>query len=188
MLISPSYRALNSALHEGGKYGRHGDRWADQVRGLIDRYQASSVLDYGCGQGSLGRALGPVVREYDPAIAGKDSAPIPADLVICTDVLEHIEPDCLPDVLTHIYALSRTACFVVISTRPAQKFLADGRNAHLIVEGDDFWRERLLDHFTVRDWTSLDQEIAAVLEPLRGAIALRGLVRKFWREVTRKLR
>lgn len=188
MLISQSYRALNSALHAGGNYGRHGDKWADQVRDLVERYGAGTVLDYGCGQGSLGRALGPLVREYDPAIAGKDSAPVPADLVVCTDVLEHIEPDCLSDVLTHLYALSRTACFVVISTRPAQKFLADGRNAHLIVEDDDFWRERLLDHFVVREWIPLDREFAAVLEPLRGVAALRGLGRKFWREAVRRPR
>lgn len=188
MLISQSYRALNSALHEGGKYGRHGDKWADKVRHLIDLYQACSVLDYGCGQGSLGRALGQIVREYDPAIAGKDSAPVPADLVVCTDVLEHIEPDCLSDVLAHLYSLSRTACFVVISTRPAQKFLADGRNAHLIVESDDFWRVRLLEHFFVREWIPLDREFAAVLEPLRGRAALHGLARKFWREAIRRPR
>ncbi|MBC2651533.1 class I SAM-dependent methyltransferase [Novosphingobium aerophilum] len=182
MLITQSYRALNRALHAGGQFGLYGDKWADQISGLVERYGAVSILDYGCGQGSLGRALGPIVREYDPAISGKDGAPVPADLVVCTDVLEHIEPECLPDVLAHLYALSRTACFVVIATRPAQKLLADGRNAHLIVEDDDFWRERLLEHFTVREWVPLDREFAAVLEPLRGVAALRGLARKLRRE------
>lgn len=177
MLISDTYRALNASLHEGGNYGRHGDKWAGDVKKLIDRYGAKSVLDYGCGQGSLGRTLGPIVQEYDPAIPGKDVLPLPVDLVVCTDVLEHIEPECLGNVLDHLRALSRQACFVVISTRAAKKFLADGRNAHLIVETDDFWRKHLTNRFSIVEWTSLDQEFAAVLEPLTGFAALAGLFR-----------
>lgn len=177
MLISDNYRALNASLHQGGNYGRHGDKWAGDVTRLIEKYGAQSVLDYGCGQGSLGSSLGPIVREYDPAIPGKDVLPLPVDLVVCTDVLEHIEPECLADVLDHLRALSRQACFVVISTRAAKKFLADGRNAHLIVEDDDFWRQHLANRFAIVEWISLDQEFAAVLEPLTGAAALAGLLR-----------
>jgi hypothetical protein len=177
MLISDLYRALNAILHEGGNYGRHGDKWAGEVTRLINRYDAKSVLDYGCGQGSLARSVGPIVQEYDPAIAGKDALPLPADLVVCTDVLEHIEPECLADVLDHLRALSRLACFVVISTRAAKKFLADGRNAHLIVKDDDFWRQHLANRFAIVEWTNFDQEFAALLEPLTGMAAITGLFR-----------
>lgn len=168
MLISDSYRHLNTDLHSGGNYGRHGDKWADKVVRLAAQYHAGSVLDYGCGQGSLARALDLDVREYDPAIAGKSARPDPADLVVCTDVLEHIEPDCLDDVLTHLCGLARTTCFVVVATRPAKKVLADGRNAHLIVESDDFWRARFASRFKIVSWEPLVEEFAAVLEPLRG--------------------
>jgi len=183
MLISDTYRALNGNLHEGGNYGRHGDKWAGEVTRLINRYGAKSVLDYGCGQGSLAQSLGPIVQEYDPAIANKDALPLPADLVVCTDVLEHIEPECLSDVLDHLRALSRLACFAVISTRAAQKFLADGRNAHLIVENDDFWRQHLANRFAIVEWTNLDQEFATVLEPLTGVAAIAGLFRSTLRSL-----
>ena len=81
------------------------------------------------------------IREYDPAVPGKDAEPQPADLVICTDVLEHIEPDCLNDVLDHIRQVSLKYAFVNVSTRPAVKFLQDGRNAHLIIQPADWWRD-----------------------------------------------
>lgn len=176
MLITDSYRKLNSDLHAGGNYGRHGDKWAERVDQLVQEYHAATVLDYGCGQGSLGRALGEIVREYDPAIPEKSATPSPVDLVVCTDVLEHIEPACLGDVLDHLRDLSRKACFVVIATRPAQKFLADGRNAHLIVETDDYWRKQLGMRFRMVGYEPMAGEFASVLEPLRGWRALIGRV------------
>ena len=182
MLISDSYRRLNSDLHAGGNYGRNGDKWATRVAEISDRYDASTILDYGCGQGSLARALGARVQEYDPAIVDKSAAPLPADLVVCTDVLEHIEPDCLGDVLDHLRRLSRKACFVVVATRPAMKFLADGRNAHLIIEQDEFWRGRLNRRFKILSWEPMTGEFAAVLEPLKGWRAMLGLLAAKMRE------
>ena len=168
---------MNSKLHAGGSYGRNGDRWAARVAELIDIYGARTVLDYGCGQGSLGRAIGERVKEYDPAIPEKAGAPAPADLVVCTDVLEHVEPDCLSDVLDHLRNLSRKACFVVIATRPAKKVLADGRNAHLIIETYEFWREQLEMRFRTVHFEPKTGEFAALLEPLRGWRALLGRAR-----------
>ncbi len=170
MLISDTYRRLNSDLHDGGSYGRNGDRWAARVQELIDTYGAQSVLDYGCGQGALARAIGEKVREYDPAIPEKANAPAPADLVVCTDVLEHVEPDCLSEVLDHLRQLSRKACFVVIATRPAKKVLADRRNAHLIIEPDEFWRGQLGARFQTVHFEPKTGEFAAVLEPLPGGV------------------
>lgn len=142
-LISPAYRAQQRALHmmpEG--YGGKGSRWADTVAGLCRDVGAASVLDYGCGQGSLGRALaarGIVCREYDPAIPGKDDPPVFADVVVCTDVLEHVERDKIAAVLTHIRQLARKAIFVVVCLRPSNKVLDDGRNAHILLEPKAWW-------------------------------------------------
>ena len=149
-LISPDYRAQQMALHAAPRgYGGKGDKWADGVIQVADHYDCHSILDYGCGQGSLKRAIQEktdrfAIREYDPAIPGKDALPMFADLVSCTDVIEHIEPELLDTVLRHIRSLSRKAAFVVIATRPSNKVLPDGRNAHLTVESDDWWRERLI--------------------------------------------
>lgn len=150
-LISPRYLQLQRALHAQPRgYGGRGDKWAGVVLHVAMDYQATSILDYGCGQGSLARALrskpfGVEVTEYDPAIAGKDALPSAADLVVCTDVLEHIEPERLSAVLQHLRSLARKAIFVVISTKDSNKTLADGRNAHLIIEHGSWWKQQLRD-------------------------------------------
>lgn len=162
-LISDSYRRLNIELHSHGKYGLHGGKWADKVGDIAKRIGAATILDYGCGQGSLRATLDMPVAEYDPAIAGKDKRPQPADLVVCTDVLEHIEPDYLDNVVDDLHDLSIKGLFAVISTRPAKKLLADGRNAHLIVEPPSFWHATFSDRFTVDEWAIADDEIITLL-------------------------
>lgn len=146
-LASPAYIETQRALHAAPRgYGAGGHAWAETVRALAEQYDCWSVLDYGCGRGTLAPALGGdrlTVREYDPAIKGKDALPSFADLVVSTDVLEHIEPDKLDAVLRHIRGLARKVAFLVINTRIANKVLPDGRNAHLIVEPVAWWDARL---------------------------------------------
>lgn len=155
-LISEKYCDLQRELHARPRgYGGKGSKWAQAVRGLVAEYAAESVLDYGCGEGTLKLALSDLigvarVEEWDPAVAGKEMWPAPADLVVCTDVLEHIEPEKLTTVLAHLKALTLKAVFVVIATRPSNKTMADGRNAHLIIESDAWWATRMVEAgFTV---------------------------------------
>lgn len=155
-LISPKYCDLQRELHaRPNGYGGKGHKWAQAVRGLVAQYDARSVLDYGCGEGTLKLALSDLegfarVEEYDPGVDGKAIWPHFADLVVCTDVLEHCEPEKLKTVLAHIRVLARKAVFVVIATRPSNKVMADGRNAHLIVEQAEWWAVRMLEAgFTV---------------------------------------
>lgn len=159
-LISPEYLDQQRALHMAPRgFGGKGSRWADTVAWVAKRYNAGSILDYGCGQGTLAcavRLLGVECREYDPAISGKDQRPMFADLVVCTDVLEHIEPEKLPAVLAHIRALARKAVFLVVSLRDANKVLPDGRNAHLIVRPPAWWEAKCDEHgLTVVDCPDL---------------------------------
>jgi hypothetical protein len=87
------------------------------------------------------------VFSYDPAVEGIDEEPDPADLVVCTDVLEHIEPDCLDDVLADISRCTLKVAMLTVCTVPAAKHLPDGRNAHLIVENSRWWMRKLFHHF-----------------------------------------
>lgn len=151
--ITEDYRALNAELHRTrADYGRRGGRHAARVLKLLKTFDATSVLDYGSGKGGLAMALPNVdVREYDPAIPGKDAPPEPADILVCTDVLEHVEPGCLDDVLSELARLTLKVAHVVVATQPDQtKLLPDGRNPHLIIEGAGWWRERLRPYFRVR--------------------------------------
>ena len=181
MLITERYRELNKDLHARGAYGQHGDKWIEVVNGLIERFKADTVLDYGCGQGSLGRALGKSIAEYDPAIEGKQNLPMPADLVVCTDVIEHIEPELINDVLDHLYSLTKKCLFAVIATRPAQKFLSDGRNAHLIVEPWEWWQRKIWVRFDVEQQRLEPGEVILVLIPINRATSI-------WRRALAALR
>lgn len=150
-LISPQYLEMQRTLHAAPRgYGGRGEKWAGIVLQVALKYEATSILDYGCGQGSLARVLrsqplGAIrIDEYDPAIPGKDSRPGFADLVNVTDVLEHIEPDRLDLVLQHIRALARKVVFVVISLKETNKVLSDGRNAHLIIRPARWWKKTLI--------------------------------------------
>src|SRR5688572_8095812 len=98
-LISPEYLEQQRLLHGDARYGTSSGRRVNDVLTLIEREKCETVLDYGCGKGQLRQRVGECVAEYDPAVPGKDADPEPADLVVCSDVLEHIEPENLNDVL-----------------------------------------------------------------------------------------
>lgn len=142
--ISPAYLEEQRWLHDQpAGYGGKGDRWATAVHRLAATSGAASILDYGCGQGALARELarrGVTAAEYDPAIPGKDDDPAPADLVVCTDVLEHVEEPHLRAVLAHLQQLTHLVLFVSIGLKPAGKTLRDGRNAHITLKKPATWR------------------------------------------------
>lgn len=166
--ITEDYRALNAELHRTRKdYGRRGGRHAARVLKLLKRFDAATVLDWGAGKGGLAKALPDVdVREYDPAIPGKDTPPAPAEILVCTDVLEHVEPACLDDVLAELARLTLKVAHVVIATQPDQtKLLPDGRNPHLIVQDAGWWRERLRPYFRVRQDDKCSKNVTFTLFP-----------------------
>ena len=156
VLISDEYRALNRAMY-GAKpnYGSSGHRWVTFAHDLALVCDAETLLDYGCGRGTLKAALeaaSPLYRifEYDPAISGKETKPAHADVVVCGDVLEHVEPECLDAVLDDICGIARRGVFFVVATGPAQKTLPDGRNAHLIVEPPGWWLPQLMARWDIQ--------------------------------------
>lgn len=150
ILITEDYLRLNADLHESNAaYGTSGSKHATDVLWVYANIGAESILDYGAGKGLLRKSLPASldVREYDPAIPRIAMRPGKADLVTCTDVLEHIEPECLTEVLEDINSLAAKGVFLSVSCRPAKKFLADGRNAHLIVERPMWWLGKLIGCF-----------------------------------------
>lgn len=94
-------------------FGSQGYRWEGIVRGFARQIGAKSILDYGAGKGTLSEVLlEPPVTNYDPVTF--PNLPDPHDLVVCTDVLPFVEPDCLGAVLDHIKELANLAVLFVV--------------------------------------------------------------------------
>ena len=81
-----------------------------------------------------------------PEFASKPEAP--ADILLCLDVLEHIEMSSIDAVLRDIHSLTRQFCYLVIDLQPAVKQLADGRNAHILLAPPEWWISRVAQLFT----------------------------------------
>lgn len=149
-LISPEYQSLLQQAHaQDHEWGSSAKRRLGEVLALAHELGAGRVLDYGCGKGVLLDELcmaGLTVAGYDPGMPEYSAPPATADLLVCIDVLEHIEPASIDAVLAHIATLAPVA-YLVIALFPARKILPDGRNAHLIVQPPDWWLAKLATHF-----------------------------------------
>lgn len=155
-LISPEYRILQADYHkECDHWGSSGQHWATDVLDFIIKNSALSVIDYGCGKNTLYETVKNDIPEdvswcsYDPCVEAFDAEPPVSDLVISTDVLEHVEPELVENVLDDIAAKCTTGAFLVIFTHPAKHLLPDGSNCHKICKGEGYWRPLLEERFKV---------------------------------------
>jgi hypothetical protein len=146
--ISDDYRKLQQELHLNPNYGIASLAFAPIVAHIIRQTKPHSLSDYGAGKQNLRKALtqagvtGFDYRPYDPAFP-EYGEPREADLVCCIDVLEHIEPALLDNVLDELEEITTRLGFFSVHMGPAGKTLADGRNAHLIQKPSSWWLPRL---------------------------------------------
>lgn len=167
-LISEEYRGLNEDLHKSvPEYGTSGKKWAANIYELSVALGTKDILDYGCGKSTLSNNLPFAIQQYDPSIKKYSSRPVAADIVVCTDVLEHIEPEHLDSVLDDLKSLTRKVAFFTVATRPAKKTLADGRNAHLLQHGVDWWLPKFWSRFIIRTLQVEDGEFVLMVEAKR---------------------
>ena len=167
MNYTKAYAQLQQQLHETNpSYGTSGAKYADYVSQLSKSLNTRDILDYGCGKSTLQKSLPFPIKQFDPFIVEFSSPPVPANLVVCTDVLEHIEPAYLDAVLEEIARLTLRMAFIQVATRPAQKILADGRNAHLIQESMQWWIPKLMKYFDIQNLSNQhDSGFIAILTP-----------------------
>ena len=151
--ITEEYRKLQQELHQNPNYGVASLQFAPLVADLIKQSGAQSVSDYGAGKKNLlvglnQAGINPVYKPYDPAFP-EYGAPQPADLVCCIDVLEHIEPELIDNVIAELASITSKIAFFSIHMGPAMKVLSDGRNAHLIQKPTSWWLPKLCQHFDI---------------------------------------
>ena len=159
MLITPGYVKTQADAHEDKNYGVASRIYAPLVSKLCDKLNVTDILDYGAGKCRLfanlqvGHAM--KLQAYDPAIPSLAARPLPSQLVCCLDVLEHIEPDCLDEVLDDLQALTLEFGFFSIATTPAVRTLSDGRNAHLIIEDAGWWLPKIIARFELQSFQKI---------------------------------
>lgn len=166
--ISEHYRSMQAQLHAQGNYGLAAVQYGPLVGKMIQSLGINRILDYGCGSKRsllthLNLPDGVLYEGYDPAIPEYSADPKAADLVVCIDVLEHIEPDFLENVLDHLASLCDPFGFFTIHTGPAKKWLADGRNAHIIQEGPAWWLPQIEHRFELMCQQPVDNGFAVLV-------------------------
>jgi hypothetical protein len=158
-LISETYKAQQEHLHATTEYGTAAQHYGPLVSQIVDKLEVTHLLDYGCGSRmSLLKTLkvkGKLTYQgYDPCAGREDlsTAPIPAQMVVCIDVLEHIEPAFLDNVLDHLVELTEIVGLFSIHCGPAGKTLTDGRNAHLTQEPPEWWLPKIMERFDLQSF------------------------------------
>lgn len=152
-LITEEYREMQRQLHENPNYGTASVEYALLVADVIGQRRATELLDYGAGKGRLGQTLREQLKtplkihHYDPAVPLWSKPPEPCNLVACIDVLEHIEPDLLDNVLDDLKRVTLQCGVFTVHTQAAVKVLPDGRNAHLIQQPPRWWLPKFTERF-----------------------------------------
>jgi len=170
VLITEDYRKMQQQLHENPNYGVASVAYAPLVAQVIEAIGAQELLDYGAGKGRLGQTLKqhlklPLsIRHYDPAIPEWAVTPEPSRLVACIDVLEHIEPVLIDNVLDDLQRLTAGVGFFTVHTAAAMKVLPDGRNAHLIQEPAAWWLPKFLARFELNRFERMEYGFWVIVE------------------------
>lgn len=166
-LISATYRDLNHQLHvDNPAYGVGAEKYAPTVIKLCEEFKTTDCLDYGAGKRRLGRALPFHIAEYDPAIPEIAESPKPANIVLCFDTLEHVEPDKINAVLEDLKRCVKTFGYFIIHTREAGKSYANGENTHLIQRGRSWWESKLAKRFKITKIIEADPHLHVMVTPL----------------------
>jgi hypothetical protein len=112
-----------------------------KINQIIKDKDIKSILDYGCGKAKYHPKEWNAIK-YDPAIQEYQNKPQDKyDLVISTDVLEHIPVENLKQTINEIFGYSNKWVFVSVCCRKAEAILPNGYNAHATIESAKWWKE-----------------------------------------------
>ena len=155
-MITPEYKAELLALHTNYSWGTTAGKYAgDSIVSLLKEHpEIRTILDYGCGSGTLEKSVidrGVSDREwvlYDPCVVSFNKMPTGKfDLVITTDVLEHVEEVMLNKVFHHLRSLTGKFLYNEIACYLTNVHFASGpyrgKDLHISLKAPDAWKIRL---------------------------------------------
>lgn len=148
-MISQAYQDKITKYHKTRLWGGAVEGKAFDIECTAKNNNCKSILDFGCGFGLLKQKIGHKfdVTEYDAGIEGKNKLPVGKfDMVVCCDVMEHVEPEFVDQTIDWIYYYSTKIIYVSICCAPSLETFDDGSNLHLTVKPPSFW----LEHFERR--------------------------------------
>ena len=135
------------------------------IKELMNDLELTSLLDFGCGKGNAYYLSFPMdgemyanvyeylniptasVHLYDPcvdAFANKPRQEQTYDVVVCTDVLEHIPEQDVDTVLEEmVYHADKLMVFKIAAHESFAHF-KDGTNAHVTVKPASWWNSKII--------------------------------------------
>ena len=134
---------LQYAEMHGKAYGTTGMLYFPSISKEVLSLNPRSILDWGCGRSDIASYFWNdgkrKIEKYDPAISEYKSMPNGKfDLILCTDVMEHIPMLDIDNMFHEMREKSKSILFT-ISMKPARAKLPDGRNAHITLLNEDEW-------------------------------------------------
>lgn len=132
-------------------YGKTSIKLYDMLKKIINDLNISSVLDYGCGKSKLLDLIKKnkkiKIYRYDPAIKKYSKlTKNKTDLVICTDVLQHVPLYDLDKVLKEIKSKGIYILFYIKCTNHKTK-LPNKTYANCTVYDKKWWLEKLSNYY-----------------------------------------
>tara|TARA_R100001460_G_scaffold9310_1_gene22594 strand:+ start:2597 stop:3127 length:531 start_codon:yes stop_codon:yes gene_type:complete len=169
-MISEEYAKLLEWEHANtpGEWGHTAEMYVPVIVSHCEQF--TDWLDYGAGSGGLGKTVSKLygnkysITEYEPS-RPNTVAPGVHDYVVCIDVLEHVEPELIDNVLDDLQRVTGKKGYFTISCRPATKILKDGRNAHILIKPKEWWKEKLEPRFKIIEegWDPSDRNYKVVV-------------------------
>lgn len=149
-MISEQYKKFLTDLHSKNRFTEKNYWYLDFKNFISNESLPTSLIDFGCSHGALIQKIKQdfpkiqTVDGYDPGVIEFQNKPNRKyDMLVSTDVIEHIEPEFLDETLRYIDSLYTKTAWIIIACYPAKKSLPDGRNAHLIIEPPSWWIEKI---------------------------------------------
>jgi len=144
-VISNKLKKIYTDIHKKTLFGKRA-KIPSSLVSFINEVKPITILDFGCGKGNLVKTLNEKYKDiqvfgYDPANPDYDKEVPCVDMVISTDVLEHVEPEHI-EATIEMLSLKGKFHYHLISCAPAKLILPDGRNAHLIQESPAWWKQK----------------------------------------------